>query len=73
MDGNVAVSLVVLAELDQVVERAAGLAALRLGQFDAEVVVVFVLLEADDIELQGEPAEFGKNRTLSHSRRFVIM
>lgn len=23
--------------------------------------------------LQGEPAEFGKNRTLSHSRRFVIM
>jgi len=21
----------------------------------------------------GEPAEFGKNRTLSHSRRFVIM
>ncbi|ENT4349559.1 LysR substrate-binding domain-containing protein, partial [Pseudomonas aeruginosa] len=22
---------------------------------------------------EGEPAEFGKNRTLSHSRRFVIM
>lgn len=53
VDGNVAVCLVVLAELDQVVEGAAGLSALRLRQFDAEVVVVFVFLEADDIELQG--------------------
>lgn len=49
VDGNVSISLVILAELDQVVEGAAGLAALRLGQLDAEVVVVFVLLEAADI------------------------
>lgn len=25
------------------------------------------------VGIDGEPAEFGKNRTLSHSRRFVIM
>lgn len=61
MNGHITVCLVVLAELSQVVEGAAGLAALRLGQFDAEVVVVFVLLEADDIGFQGVKQRAGRH------------
>lgn len=53
VNGHVTISLVVLAELDQAADGSAGLAAFRLGQFDSEVVVVFILLEADNIELQG--------------------
>lgn len=69
MNWNVAVSLVVLAELDQAVDGAAGLAAFRRGQFHAEVVVVFVLLKADDIELQRvQQSAWGHSACLSALR-----
>lgn len=54
VDGHVTICLVVLAEFDDAAfSGTAGLAALRLGQLNAEVVVVVFLLEAHYIEFQG--------------------
>ena len=49
--------------------RARSARRLALAQADDQLLAQL----ADRQGIDGEPAEFGKNRTLSHSRRFVIM